>query len=74
MCAFKHDDILNTYKTNSATSMTSFFYLRAGVMEIVLYLGDPRLILNFPSGKKIYISLYTSVYINKIFFLIEIIF
>jgi len=43
-------------------------------MEIVLYLGDPRLILNFPSGKKIYISLYTSVYINKIFFLIEIIF
>ena len=43
-------------------------------MEIVLYLGDSRLILNFPSGKKIYISLYTSVYINKNFFLIEIIF
>ena len=47
-CAFKHDDILNTYNSNSATSIDYIiFYVRAGVTEILLYLGHPCLFLNY---------------------------
>jgi len=46
-CAFKHDDILNTYNSNSATSIDFIFYGRAGVTEILLYLGHLCLFTNF---------------------------
>jgi len=62
-CAFKHDDILNTYNSNNATSI--FSYLRAGVMEILLYLGDPCLSFHCRLKK---LSLYTSMYQFKYFF------
>jgi len=47
-CAFTHDDIFNTYNSNSATSIDFIFFnnLRASVMEI-LYLVDPCLFFNF---------------------------
>ena len=54
-CAFKHDDILNTYNSNSATSI---FYVRAGVMEILLYLGHPCLFLIFRQKNYVYIIVY----------------
>jgi len=53
-CAFKHDHILNSYNSNSATSIDFIFYVRAGVMEILLYLGHPCLFLNFRQ-KKLYL-------------------
>jgi len=39
--------------------LTSFFYVRAGVMEILLYLGHPCLVLNFRQKKYVYIIVYT---------------
>jgi len=64
-CAFKHDNILNTYNSNSATLIDlNFFNVRAVVMEILLYLGHPCLVLS--SGKKI-ICLYNSIHPLKKF-------
>ena len=64
-CAFKHDDILNTYNSNSATSIDFIFYVRAGVMEILLYFGHPYLFLNFRQKN----CLCNSIYPLKFFFL-----
>jgi len=60
-CAFKHDNILNTYNSNSATSIDFIFYERPGVMEILLYLGHPCLFFNFRQKKLI---VYIIVYIH----------
>ena len=65
-CAFKHDDILNTYNSNSANSIDFiFFNVRAGVMEILLCLGHSCLFLNFRQKK---LCLYNSMYPLKNFF------
>jgi len=56
-CAFKHDDIINTCNSNSATSI-DFIFLRAGVMDILLYLGHPCLFFIFRQKTYVYITIY----------------
>jgi len=67
--AFKHDDILNTYNSNSATSINFIFFIpRAGVVEILHYLGHPCLFFNFRQ-KNAYV--YIKVYKHEKYFFIQ---
>ena len=52
-CGFKHDDISNTYDSNSATSIDFIFLnVRTGVIKVILYLGHPCLFFIFRQKKK----------------------
>ena len=63
-CAFKHDNILNTYNSNSASSIEFILFdVGAGVMEILLYLGHPCLFFNFKQKS----CLHNSIYLLKNF-------
>ena len=65
-CAFMHYDILNTCNSNSATSTDFIFCVRAGVMEILLFLGHPCFMFELQAKKNVYIIVYMYL---KIFFI-----
>jgi len=61
-----HYDILNTCNSNSATSTDFIFCVRAGVMEILLFLGHPCFMFELQAKKNVYIIVYMYL---KIFFI-----